>query len=78
MHLVCKSKNKYETLDCYFQNENLVKVVLKEFVNENKMLKNISTSHYYFYSGKVYKSFGNYFEDRKINKKIEEILEYLK
>ena len=70
-------KNKYETLDCYFQNKNLIKVVVKEFINENRMLKNISTNHYYFFNGKVFKTFGNDFNP-KMNKNIEDLLEYLK
>ena len=70
-------KNKYETLDCYFQNKNLIKVVVKEFINENRKLKNISTNHYYFFNGKVFKTFGNNLNP-KMNKNIEDLLEYLK
>ncbi len=51
--------------------------MVKEFINENRKLKNISTNHYYFFNGKVFKTFGNNLNP-KMNKNIEDLLEYLK
>jgi hypothetical protein len=68
-----------ETIDCYFYNDEIVKVIIKEDKFENNVLKNLSTANYYLNKGSIIKTFGeNICSDAQLKKKIEDVLTFLK
>ena len=68
-----------KTIDCYFYNNEIIKVIVKNYKSENKSIKNISTSHYYFFGGKLFRTFGEKIQsEEKIKKEVEDVIYFSK